>query len=342
MAIKIELKFPGTDVGMSLELGHLNTNEPLEDAELDGSGCDGCKSESMAKEMERINNKSENVAIDSQVNKKEENEADIVTKMFTSFMKCTASNVNLNQNFKNKKISELKQRKKLNNSEYYEDYDEDEDPLARGILGKGCSSDFSVSQSLYPDDILVSYEPRRRKRQTNRMNNNDHSFKQNTNEATSPPHNPDMLTNNGAIRAKDMKEVKIIPINKTTDAKILPNRKFKENEKGKYDISCISVPLFCDSNRYIGSFSNLKRHGISDSCNLNQGRKTVEPCKAVENSYTRLVSKKNSLRCGPVYSGEDENTLISVPSSIYPDNILLTIRNHKSRQKKNKKREKHN
>ncbi|KAH8741929.1 hypothetical protein FG386_003124 [Cryptosporidium ryanae] len=350
MAIKIELKLPGTDLGMSLAVGHLEIKAPLEKTKLAESECEceDCKSQLEANEKvnraDKKNSKQENSAKDSKVNKKDKSETDIVTKMFTSFMQCTASNVNLNPNLRTKKTGELNKRKKLRNVKYEQKYDEDEDeeedPLARGILSKGCSSDFSVSQSLYPDDILVSYEPRRR--QINKTNNRDYSSKQNKDERISPSHGLGSVEDNDTTSAKNLKEVRIIPINKSTDAKVLPNRKFQGSEKSKYDISCISVPLFCSSDRYIGSCSNIKRHGIADSCNLNQGRRVINQSEKDPNgSYTRLVSKRNPLRCGPVYSEEEEGTLISVPSSIYPDNILLTIRSHKSRQKKNKNKGKH-
>lgn len=309
MVMKLELKLPGTDVGMRIAFGHLDENSTgsrtkassssssstssptlpskqnsgakikvikndLEESECE---CDDCSGKAKTKEK-AISHKDD-----------DQYSVDMVTKVFASLMQCTASNINNSQFNQNNKLNQKsKGLKQVNSSKSNNKYasDSEDDPLARGILGRGCSSDFSVSQSLYPDDILVSYEPRRKK-----------SPKSNKSPAKtkSAP-----LSSQVQQNTKDLKDVRIIPINKSTNAKILPNRKFKES---KYDISCISVPTFCNKAKLI-------------SC-----------CNA------RLIPQIP--RCD-LTRHEDENLMISVPSAIYPDNIILTLKNPKP--KKNKKK----
>ncbi|KAH8584911.1 uncharacterized protein ELE39_000862 [Cryptosporidium sp. chipmunk genotype I] len=303
MVMKLELKLPGTDVGMSIAFGHLNENlngskkevsYSTSSPSLPSKQSSGAKVKVIKNDLEESECECEDCSGSSKAKEKgiahndDQNSVDMVTKIFTSLMQCTASNINgnqFNQNMKpNQKVKGLKQTNASKTYRYVSD--SEDEPLARGILGKGCSSDFSVSQSLYPDDILVSYEPKRKK--------SPKSGKIPTKTKSSP------LSNQIQQNAKDLKDVKIIPINKSTNAKILPNRKFKES---KYDISCISVPTFCNKAKLISC------------CN------------------TRLVPQVP--RCD-LSRPEDENLMISVPSAIYPDNIILTLKNPKP--KKNKKK----
>ncbi|OII74506.1 uncharacterized protein cubi_00059 [Cryptosporidium ubiquitum] len=298
MVVKLELKLPGTDVGMSIAFGHLDENSNGPSREVPSSPpkpSSGAKVKIVKNDLEESECECEDCSGSSKVKEKvviqnedAQQSVDMVTKIFSSLMQCTASNINgnqFNQNTKpNKKTKGLKQINASGTERY--NYESEDDSLAKGILGKGCTSDFSVSQSLYPDDILVSYEPKKKK---------PSKSKKAPAETKSPP-----LSDNTHPVTRDLKDVRIIPINKSTNAKILPNRKFKES---KYDVSCISVPTLCNKARLISC------------CN------------------TRLVPQVH--RCN-LSRPEDENLMISVPSAIYPDNIILTLKNPKP--KKNKKK----
>lgn len=300
MVVKLELKLPGTDMGMRIALGHLEeglidsketASEPnsgakvkvikndLEESECE---CEDCSRGSKLKEKEKTK--------ETAPKQEDQHSVDVVTKIFTSLMQCTASNINGGQLENYARPSRKNRGLRQVNTSKVNNYasDSEEDPLARGILGKGCSSDFSVSQSLYPDDILVSYEPKKKKAPKS--------------SKTPPKTKPTPLSTNHQPEVGSLKDVRIIPINKSTNAKILPNRKFKES---KYDISCISVPTFCNKAKLI-------------SC-----------------CATRLVPPRVQIPRCDLSRPEDENLMISVPSAIYPDNIILTLKNPKP--KKNKK-----
>ncbi|KAJ1611061.1 hypothetical protein OJ252_1682 [Cryptosporidium canis] len=291
--MKLELKLPGTDVGMRIALGHLdekasdsketppavskqsskaNVRVIKNDLEESECECEDCSGGTKLREKPAAQTQDDAQSVD------------MVTKIFTSLMQCTASNINGNQiskaNRKSRGLKQVDASRPSNDSS-----DSEDDPLARGILGKGCSSDFSVSQSLYPDDILVSYEPKKKKAPKSGK--------------ASKKTKPAPLSASSQPEAGNLQDVRIIPINKSTNAKILPNRKFKES---KYDISCISVPTFCNKAKLISCCS------------------------------TRLVPQVP--KCN-LSRPEDENLMISVPSAIYPDNIILTLKNPKP--KKNRK-----
>ncbi|KAF7457471.1 hypothetical protein HWI79_2032 [Cryptosporidium felis] len=309
MVVKLELKIPGTDVGMSIAVGHLEegkeapgkqkslkqtksgTNIKVIKNELVESECecDDCLSKPKPDNTKAPagNGNARNGSQDDQ------SSADMVTKMFTSLMQCTASNINSSQYARGAKPSQKNKGQKFKKSSSEFDYsDSDEDPLARGVLSKGCSSDFSVSQSLYPDDILVSYEPRKKKSSKPKNKSKAKtSLSDDLNSGGSPIHDP--------------KDVRIIPINKSTNAKILPNRKFKE--ANKYDISCFSVPTFCNKAKLV------------NCCSARLIPQVPKPC----------LTKPRS-------QNKDEDLMISVPSAIYPDNILLTLKTHKHKGQKKK------
>lgn len=296
--MKLELKLPGTDVGMRIAFGHLDENQNKSTKKIPSSLSKPnpeTKAKIVENDLEESECECEDCSGNSKIRKKtiiqnedDQHSVDMVTKIFTSLMQCTASNVNGNH-FKqiakpNRKTKGLKQIDASKADGY--NYESEDDSLARGILRKGCTSDFSVSQSLYPDDILVSYEPKKKKPLKPRKK---------TAETKSPP-----LSSNIQTVTRDLKDVRIIPINKSTNAKILPNRKFKES---KYDVSCISVPTLCNKAKLISCCTTRLVPQIP-KCNLSRAK--------------------------------DENLMISVPSAIYPDNIILTLKNPKP--KKNKKK----
>lgn len=282
---------------MRIALGHLE--QGLRDSkETVSNPNSGAKIKVIKNDLEESECECDDCSRNSKQNKKvaaaqedDQHSVDMMTKIFTSLMQCTASNVSGNQ--LNKEINPSMKGKGLKqvSTSKANDYgsDREDDPLARGILGKGCSSDFSVSQSLYPDDILVSYEPKKKK-------------------APKPSKAPTQSTKSTPLSAShqpkvgNLKDVRIIPINKTTNAKILPNRKFKES---KYDVSCISVPTFCNKAKLISCCSS------------------------------RLAPPRVQIPRCDLSQPDDENLMISVPSAIYPDNIILTLKNPK--RKKNKK-----